>query len=147
MSVLNRASHSEGMSNTQQFHPKLRLRLFNLAFLILFCYAWTTVWIYLQLSRLSENVALRQRHKPFPTWTLMIFLWYLDPLLGLPLLFFCRVICAMGLGPVLFILSSSPRLPLLALHSSSSRSEMLDMALLRLAHMPRSTCSTYFWVF
>lgn len=37
------------------------------------------MWIYLQLSLLSKNVALGQCHKGlFPTWALMIYLWYLD---------------------------------------------------------------------
>lgn len=52
--------------------------------LVLFCFAWTTVQIYLQLSLLSENVALRQCQKPFPIWTLMVFLWFLNPLPSAP---------------------------------------------------------------
>lgn len=61
---------------------------------VLFCYAWITVWIYLQLSLLPKNVALRQCHRP--NVDLMIFLWYLDSLLGLSLILSCRVICATG---------------------------------------------------
>lgn len=47
----------------------------------------------------------------------------------------------------LFIPSGSPRPPPWVLPSSSYHGEMLDTALLRLVHVPKSTCNTYFGVF
>lgn len=59
-------------------------------------------------------MTLRQTRKPFPLWTLMCSLWYLDPLQG----HFCPVLPkatgAMGCEPVSFFPSSSLRRPGLA---------------------------------